>query len=293
MKQKNPDRMKSANVLREQFVRDWLKIQGLSYCIEERPDYEEGDKFRFPRLPYGKATEMYLAAREALGKTIVTKPKDITNAIQEVRRPGSNYENHPDIPIPDDPIYKALAEAGFIRRMPDKEAKACREIINILDSMERGGYGYYVGTPTPWTVFPGNRGYGNDIIDDNLDVAKKICETTDTMEICIGNMVKPEKAEKKRMYWKRLMGRRVPIIRTSGITVDSFKDDIERLANSHDLVKVVFMMSGEWWTGRNRGLDTASTSLVKLHPNVRIIAMAIKNRFDFQVLRYGFPPTGH
>jgi len=183
---------------------------------------------------------------------------------------------------------KFLKAEDFIRSCPPLELGFCNRatsVLNMLNTykngMLKGGNGLHIGTPTSHSICLNMYNY-RDILVDNLYVTKVLQNTTDTMEVIIGNARNIHKAQTKVKLYNCFVSNANII--DAPVSANTFYNHVERIASNGKLTKVVFMTSGNWkgYTQDADGVSRyyehlhfklAANSLIDKFPKLIIIAM--------------------
>jgi len=227
---------------------------------------------------------------EVMDRTGITDRNEISLGIKTAKVNLKNMSIHSnpicvhDITPPVDLLRRCKGNGCERGRFSPYETAICKVIRRKLHQMPPGGHGIYTGTPTAMCVAPDNSTLNNKIVMDNLGVGFALCDTTNSLDIVIGDAVDPHKAQSKINDWASIAEFANASIWRQPISGPTFYDLINRSCNSRPGVtcKVVLLTSGTWessWKSVNKyGFDvdfrTPSRRLTKTYPLLHILAMA-------------------
>ena len=163
-----------------------------------------------------------------------------------------------------------------------------------------------IGTPTAFCASHHKR--NNMFLTDNLKVAHILDMTTDEDKhpiIVVGDAIDPVKAELKTFHWKTNNTTNHFNIKKGIVDKISYTHHITKLAEKHDLCKVILMGSGVWngskhseykWKGFDFDFRSPSEYLITQYPNLHIVAMTLPGgkegsyHYVIEHLHYGMKP---
>ena len=226
------------------------------------------------------------AIADLTGATI----QQVSNVISTLRKNTKrNIYKKPqttNIPVMNFPntFVEYCVENNLTRANPAAEHEACEGLCKvIMDDLPRGGVGMIIGTPTAFCASCHER--HKAFLTDNLKVAHILDMTTDEAPIIvIGNAIDPVKAQLKAFHWQNNNTTSHCKIETGIVDKISYTHHITRLAEQHDVCKVILMGSGVWngstysehkWKGFDFDFRSPSEYLITRYKNLHIVAMTL------------------
>ena len=228
--------------------------------------------------------------KEAIADLTGATVQQVTNIISTMRKHTKRhiYTKVPAVQPPSrnfpNTFVDYCVENNLTRANPNSEREACNGLCKIiLNELPRGGVGMIIGTPTAFCASCHER--HKLFLTDNLKVAHMLDMTTDHPPIIvIGNAVDPVKAELKAFHWLNNNTTNHFTIETGIVDKISYTHHITKLAEKHDLCKVILMGSGVWtgstysehkWKGFDFDFRSPSEYLITRYKNLHIVAMTL------------------
>jgi len=236
------------------------------------------------RLPIGVLDHIVI-------KTGLQKNRVKTAILSIKRKNGIRIQKRKNIEKPQTNILvKKFQKFNVERLLPNQNKVSSEKILRTLIKLPLGGAGMIIGTSTPFAVSPNCK--NNLLLTDELDIAIGLKMTCAHLpRIVVGNLISPEKAKIKGMFWKSINSTCNCDVIVDRVDRDSYTHHVTKLSENHSIAKVVLITSGVWSCcapikkkyGHDFNFQSPSLYLSSIYDNLHILAMVMYGQGCFKV----------
>lgn len=234
---------------------------------------------------YNLTKRLKFGEKDKIAHALGIESKKVRNAIQIIKhKNGIRVQKSKSIKKPSvNNLVQKFKGFDIIRRSPNQNRISSDNILKaLMNDIPKGGAGMMIGTPTPFAISTNPK---NDLLlTDELEIAIALRLTCGVVpSIVVGNLVSPDKAKVKGLFWKNINSTNNSDITVGRVDRDSYTYHVTKMAEEHSLAKVVLITSGVWSCskptqmkyGHDFNFKSPSMFLSGIYPNLHILAMVM------------------